>query len=275
MKRLFSILLGLGILLNLPNYSYGASQWDKSQIAGTASPSDIDSLNQVNNEAQDRLLKNYRHKCKLTYATAATITVGLGELAIPNSDGSVVKYRANTSATTVTWSNLDTGSEANGTTYYVYAIADTDATTFTVKLSTSSTAPSSSTYYRYLGYFYNDASGNIGAIVDNDYSQAVFSSWETKVDSTVYQASTDGFVVANISLDSALATAYISGYTDSSASPSTLRCEASFWINGTTARHRTNSFTMPVKKGDYWKVVMTNESGSTPTETIYWIPLGS
>jgi hypothetical protein len=77
--------------------------------------------------------------------------------------------RANTSATTVTWANIDTGAEAISSTYYLWAVADADATTFTVMISLSNTAPTGATYYRKLGSFYNDASGNITQITnDND-----------------------------------------------------------------------------------------------------------
>ena len=70
------------------------------------------------------------------------------------------------------------------------------------------------------------------------------------------QAATDGFVV--VWLVSSLA----SGFTDGNADPTTKRCAAEA-TNG-------NSFTMPVKKNDYWKVVL--DSGLTIT--VYWIPLG-
>lgn len=145
---------------------FGASQWDVTAPAGTSYASDLDTNIITNFEAQDRLLIGYRKGCEVIPSTVATLSVGAGELALPNSGGTVTRYRRNTTATAVTWSNIDTGAEAASTTYYVWGIADTDATTFTVKISTSGTAPTSSTYYALLGTFYNDASSNI-TNVDN------------------------------------------------------------------------------------------------------------
>ena len=153
---------------------FAADQWAKGKPAGTDSPSDIDDLIGVNNAALDRLLYTYREGAKISYSTAAQVSVGIGAIALPNSDGSVVRWRRNTSATTVTWANIDTGSEANSTTYYIYGVADTDATTFTCTISTNASAPTGKTYYRLLGSFYNDSSGNISNISnDNDYFKEV------------------------------------------------------------------------------------------------------
>lgn len=70
------------------------------------------------------------------------------------------------------------------------------------------------------------------------------------------QAATDGFVVVN------LVSSIAYGYTDGNANPTTKRC-------GTEATN-ANGFVMPVKKNDYWKVIL--DSGSTIT--VYWLPLG-
>jgi hypothetical protein len=164
------IILALFLSLCLISQGYCADQWTKAQLAGTTAAADIDTYNLANNEATDRLLYTYRQGCALVYASAATITVNSGALALPNSVGTVVRWRRNTSATTVAWANIDTGSEANATTYYVYGVADTDATTFTIMISTNSSAPTGATYYRRLGSFYNDASGNITQIVNDDNS---------------------------------------------------------------------------------------------------------
>lgn len=80
----------------------------------------------------------------------------------------------------------------------------------------------------------------------------------------IVQAATDGFVVvyyAGTDLTE------IKGYTDSASTPTTLRC------NVTTASigdPRLVTFTMPVRKGDYWKVTV-----SAGTPVIRWIPFGS
>ena len=157
MKRLLVVLMIFG--LSIPGYC--ADQWTKGQLAGTISVSDSDTYNQVNNNALDRLLYDYRHNAVLVYASASTLTVTAGRIAIPNAAGTVVRWRGETSSTTATWSNIDTGSEANSTQYYVYLSGDTDETGFDVVISTSSSAPSGITYYRKIGYFYNNSSGNI------------------------------------------------------------------------------------------------------------------
>jgi hypothetical protein len=87
--------------------------------------------------------------------------VSAGEIVCSNSGATVRKFRQNTSSTNVTFSDIDTGAEASGTTYYIYAVCDADATTATFKISASSSAPSGVTYYKILGSFYNDASSDI------------------------------------------------------------------------------------------------------------------
>lgn len=153
--------------------AYSANEWRQgtgsNDILGTESPSDIDDISYENIVAPlDRILSNYRNGCYGYYLTAATFAVSVGEVVCSNSAGTVRKFRANTSATTVTWSNIDTGSEASSTHYYYYAVADADATTFTVTISTSASAPTGATYYKKLGGFYNNASGDIemGGIIE-------------------------------------------------------------------------------------------------------------
>lgn len=160
MRKLIALFLALSI--SAP--AFCVQQWTKGDPQGSQYAADIDSIQQINNEAQDRLAIGYRSGASVIYDSAATIKVLAGELAIPNADGSVVKYRRNTSVTSVSWLDIDTGAEAGTTQYYVWALADTDATTFTVKISVSNSAPSGATYYRLLGYFYNDGSSNITSV---------------------------------------------------------------------------------------------------------------
>jgi len=165
MKRLF---MGFLVSIFMISQVSASDQWAVSKPAGTDQAADIDSYIGINNAALDRLVYTYRQGCKIVYASVSTLTVEAGALALPNSAGTVVRWRRNTSSTTVAWTNIDTGSEASSTTYYVYAVADADATTFTIKISTNSAAPTGCTYYRRLGYFYNDASSNITQIVNDD-----------------------------------------------------------------------------------------------------------
>ena len=162
MKRILMLTL---IMVLFASVVFGADQWDKDQLDGGISVSDIDYYNQINNEAQDRMLSNYRDGVEVSFASTSTITVSAGEIACPNAAGSVIRYRKNTAATTVDITSntyWDTGAEDEdpSTTYYLYALADTDATTFTVILSTNASTPTG-TYYKRIGSFYNDASSNI------------------------------------------------------------------------------------------------------------------
>jgi hypothetical protein len=102
--------------------------------------------------------------------------------------------------------------------------------------------------------------------------------WDaTRAIDTVYQATTDGFVTAMVlARNGAADIGYLNGYTDGSNPPTTrrLNCWGSSWFYGTNFG---GSFTMPVKKGDYWKV----EKGTAwpafgnPAFTVYWISFGT
>ena len=166
MKKL---IIGIILLFGFTTMAMGADQWDPSDPAGSESPSDIDALIIANNGALDRALIDMRFACKIVYASASTITVETGVIAMPNSAESTVRWRRTTSNITVTWSDIDTGAEESSKTYYLYAVADSDATTFTVMISGSATSPTGATHYRRLGSFYNDSDGDIEPyLITND-----------------------------------------------------------------------------------------------------------
>ena len=109
----------------------------------------------------------------------------------------------------------------------------------------------------------------------------MFGAWATKTTSTVYQAASDGYVKATIySEQSGNNVGRMTGYTDSSNPPTTIRAQSQ--VHATTGADPNvvveyNSFTMPVRKGDYWKVTFQCLWGD-PTKisaTIYWLPLGN
>ncbi len=153
----FIILLTIGLSSN----AYSADQWTPASPAGSDSPSTIDDSIEANNNVVDRLLIGYRQGARIEYLSASTITVTAGEVACPNSGETIVRWRRNTSSTTVSFSDIDTGAENSSTTYYLYAVADTDAVTFTVTISTNASTPSGKTYYARLGSFFNDSDGDI------------------------------------------------------------------------------------------------------------------
>jgi hypothetical protein len=196
MKILLSVLLSL-FLIGQVNYVYSADQFTKSSPAATDSPGALHTLIQANNNAIDRFFAYGRFDCKISYATAATLTVGAGSVVTSNSDASVRMLRTNTAATTVGWSSsgaclgLDTGSEAAGVTYYIYAVVVTSNTdgTFTLAISANASAPQGATHtsYRRLGSFYNDADGNISNIKNDDQSLSYYDSgWFAVSGSSTY-----------------------------------------------------------------------------------------
>lgn len=75
---------------------------------------------------------------------------------IKNAAGTVYKLRVSTSVTTLSAANIDTGAFAAATYYYIYATADAAATTPTFVISASASAPTGYTYYRRIGWFYNE-----------------------------------------------------------------------------------------------------------------------
>jgi hypothetical protein len=244
--------------------SFGLSEWLKNEPAGTRSVSDIDDYVTANNEAIDRLMTHGRFGCQLTYASVSTLTVGIGSVVCSNSAGTVRRTRSNSSTTTVNWDNIDTGAEEASTTYYVYAVADADAATFTIKISKSSSAPTGVTYYFKLGSFYKNSGSDIEYVncgtVGTVKTTRQLGAWETKANNTVYLAETDGFVLAWTGA------AIVRGFTDGNNPPTTERISSG---NATGA----NSFgiTMPVRKGDYWKVT----GAGFGIGEVYWIPLGA
>ena len=164
---LFTLAL-LMLFIAIP--AQAVDQWDKLEPSSDESPSDISTLQLINNESIDRLLTNYKEGCGISYTSASAISIAAGEIVMSNSAGSIRRFRKTTSATAATFSDIDTGSEAEAT-YYVYAVADTDIATFTIVFSLSSSAPTGATYYKKVGSFDNDSSLDITSSSIADYPQ--------------------------------------------------------------------------------------------------------
>lgn len=263
MKKLF--LAGLIFALSA-GVCFAGNQWREGgtelSIAGTESPSDIDEVSYENVVAPlHRLLANYREGAEIVYASASTLTVEDGEVVLSNATGTIRLMQQNTSDTTVSWSDLDTGSEAASTTYYLYAyqatVADTD---FDIAISLSSSTPTGITYYKRLGSFYNDAGSNITDITNDVFPE--MGDWTSKSVDVAYQATTDGDVLSYSTASSGGNTT--TGYTDSSNPPTTIRAKNSTYNTGDYS-----FINMPVKKGDYYKVTV---GGTGLTSVAYWIP---
>jgi len=146
-------------------------------LKGTTEFNDIDTT--IFQEAIDpleRLLKDYREGAQLTYNSGATLRITPGQIACQNAAGTRVLFSESTANIDATFAaNLDTGSEANSTTYYVYGIGSLTSGTFTIKFSTSSSAPTGSTYFVKLGSFYNNSSGDIEQVFNEDNAMIVSS----------------------------------------------------------------------------------------------------
>jgi len=104
----------------------------------------------------DMLADNYTGgRCYGVDGTTDEVYVGAFSGIISNAAGSIRKPRRITTVTTLTAADLDTGAMAVGY-YYIYATADGAATTPVFKFSASASAPTGYTYYKKIGWFYNE-----------------------------------------------------------------------------------------------------------------------
>lgn len=92
-------------------------------------------------------------------------------------------------------------------------------------------------------------------------------SWVSKSVGTVYQAASDGLVIA--AMAGSETSAYYDIVSDASNPPTTIRAFMKFIGHGPG---NSEAFTMvcPVKKGDFWKI----EDSFGVTGTAWWVPLG-
>jgi len=77
------------------------------------------------------VLKGIQRGCGVSYVDSDTVKI---EACIASVNGNLVKKDT---ATNVTWANLDAGSQATGTSYWVYIDGSSSGTTVTPKLSTT------------------------------------------------------------------------------------------------------------------------------------------
>ncbi len=175
MKKFLCLLISFGMIVS----AHAGNQWragtTAQTIPGATNISDIDTVSYQDMTAPlDRLHSNAREGCIIVYASTSTITVEAGEVALQNSAGTITLMQQNTSNTTVSWSDIDTGSEASSTTYYLWAYQATATDTdFDVAISKSSSAPTGITYYARLGSFYNNSSSNIEQAKNDGYVAAM------------------------------------------------------------------------------------------------------
>ncbi len=107
-----------------------------------------------------------------------------------------------------------------------------------------------------------------GSQLTNTPSTTTLGAWTSKSSGTTYQAATDGFVTAFVQVANNNTQLY--GYTDSNASPTTLRAASSLSAGaGATTPYLSVFF--PVRKNDYYKVTY----GTADSFTMFFIPLGT
>ncbi|HAJ57218.1 MAG TPA: hypothetical protein DCL35_05555 [Candidatus Omnitrophica bacterium] len=118
--------------------------------------------------------------------------------------------------------------------------------------------------------YYDNASGKVKY---KTVPKTTLGSWDaTKTKNTVYQAATDGFVVAYGPVNNNKGygdNPWLHGLTDGNNPPVTKRASCDFLGGWGTDNNTIMTFTMPVRKGDYWKVTTVGNA------TVYWISLGN
>lgn len=174
MKRLIALFLTF-VFMAGQVYAVDINDWIRGDgtdaIKGTDNVSDIDAnATAYLQDPLDRLLYGEIYGCTLTWASASTITVGIGSVTCANGADTVHRMRKNVATATLNMAvvgvgGIDSGSHAGAeqasTLYSVYAVADADATTFTVICGEQGVALSDVTYYRYLGSIYNNSGSDL------------------------------------------------------------------------------------------------------------------
>lgn len=260
---MFKILLAL--LLMTP------SAWSAQWRAGTgentllgSSQAALIGTNSFSSIVQplDSLLSTYCNEY-ISYASSSTITVNKGSCVVSNSQGTIRLFLQDTANSTLTSSNLDTGSLTSSTTYYIYSTAATNsATASTYYLSASNIAPSGQTYYYQIGSIATDSSTNFsGPTITNTFypKQSMLGTWSSKSVNVIYQAATDGFALAVVDTGNSNGHyAYL--YSDSSSSPSTLRSEVGSDSSFSGPNGIIGTLFSPVRKGDYYEFTTSGAS---------------
>jgi hypothetical protein len=159
------------------------------------------------------MLYNYRRGCRVDYKGTTDFYVRSGEIMITDASGNR-RLRRNTSDLTCNSSNMDVGSLAANTSYYLYGRADAAATTFTAILSTSATAPAGATFFKKIGAMRCDSSNNIGGITNLNLMGGMVGNFDSGWFAVA--ASTSYALVHNLGTTKVIAQVYISDNSDGS-----------------------------------------------------------
>lgn len=246
----------IGILLLISSPAWAITNWNKSLPQNGDNITSWPTVVTAQWSILDTLLSNYDRGENLLYKNATTLTVAAGEITVSNSGSSLRLFLQDTGNTDITSANLDTGASFSpSTTYYVYsATSSTTASSSTYYISLISSAPTGPTYYSKLGNFTTDGSGNIANVKTSD--MIGFGTVTTQSISTIYQATTDGFVY--VSGNSGSGGNSIDLFSDGSASPST---RVGRITSGTVNFPVQATICFPIKAGQYYQ--LTQGSGTS------------
>lgn len=189
------IILGVISILLLTGNCFAISDWYQgtgtAPIQGTDNISDIDTNSKnYGFDPLDKVLTHHIWGCTLTHTSDDVITVSVGEVVCSNGAGTIRRMRKNTATATVDFTaagvgGIDSGSARDDSSWFdIYAVADADATTFTIIAAKQGTALSDVTYYRYIGSVYNDASDNIKNFYWFGYDENPLIMWDDPVSLT-------------------------------------------------------------------------------------------
>jgi hypothetical protein len=190
---------------------------------------------------------------------------------LSNSGGSIRLMVANTSTTTMSSTNIDTGSISPSSTYYIYAYASsTTATTFSVVFSSSSTSPTGITYYAQIGKLTTDGSSNfVGAYSNINVTTTPTSNGTAFTANTPYQNTTGRTVEIDWTGSGAASGGWV-GLNQigeiGASSANTQVAGFSFDISGSSNfQNVSGSFKVP--NSWYWEVTNTASSGGSGGRT--------
>ena len=110
---------------------------------------------------------------------------------------------------------------------------------------------------------------SLNELSSKEYS-VKFDQWEGRDHSKTYLAETNGFVIARIDTHGTITQGTICGLSDTSNNPTIKRASASVEYSTNKVYIPHSSFTMPVRKGDYWKVELCQ--GDKEGIHVYWLP---
>lgn len=256
MFKIFLVLL----FMTAPAWS---QQWEggtgEQTILGTSQSALIgfNSYNKIVNPLNN-LLATYCNQY-MVYKDSSDITISPGSVMVASAANPPVHLMLiNTSPTVINWTNIDTGSMAANTTYYVYAVAATNSTTIaTYFISASNTAPSGQTYYYQIGSFATDANTQMTNI-NNNWSLGSSNQLSvSKSSGVVYQALTDIFVGGWANTSSSNQTLEILTGSISGSMTTVQVCG-----NGNTSQNTFCSVGWNIRKGDFYELLATGTSGN-------------